>query len=236
MLKRLASANKEGTHWVLPTNPRRKSSHHRRSCIRSEKKNVGHKSKKRTIDFSSPTYTKGGNTFLNRLISANGEGGYWTTLAVRGRRKRVKRSGLPSTPRSKTTPRRRSTPERESRQIRRENEVTPRPVITTAAIMPDNWTPEAKKVSSRVTVEVDAPVVTNLVFETASQQLTKEPFEEFKKFMVKLFRHRDSCTVDSIVNAFVMSQNSSKSQILSMLSKLENANKFMVHQSIVYAI
>ena len=206
MLKRLESANKEGSHWVLPTKPRRSSRRSSKSSRISKK--VVRKEKKRKIQFSSPSYERGGNRFLNRLISANGEGGYWTNLSVRGRKRSCLRiASQPKTPRKKI------------------------PVSRS----PDNWTPEAKKCpNSRIVqvVAVEAPHVVNLTFEHEK----KDTFAEFLGFVAKLFRHRDSCSVKTIVDAFVMSQHSSEFEVVSMLRRLENMNRCMVHNGVVYAV
>ena len=218
MLKRLASANKEGTHWVLPTKPRRENSR-----VSGERK----RKMEEIMEFASPTYKKGGNTLLNRLISANGEGGYWTNLAVRGRKRSKLGSQIPTLPR---TPRKQNPS--------RSRIVTP---ASSTTFSPDNWTPEAKKGpdSRIIQVAVEAAPVSNLIFGEEEKLVEKpsvERFPEFLTFMAKLFRHRDSCTVKSVVDAFVMSQQASKSEIDSMLSRLQNMNRCMVHNGVVYAV
>ena len=233
MLKRLASANKEGTHWVLPTKPRRENSSR---VSRGERK----RKIEEIVEFSSPTYRKGGNVLLNRLISANGEGGYWTNLTVRGRKRSKLASQIPTLPR---TPRKQNPS--------RSRIVTPASATT---FSPDNWTPEAKKGpdSRIIQVAVEAAPVSNLIFGEEQEELVEKPvkrgsvkkiqkekpptFPEFLTFMSKLFRHRDSCTVKSVVDAFVMSQQASESEIDSMLSRLQNMNRCMVHDGIVYAV
>ena len=230
MLKRLASANTEGTHWVLPIKPRRENSR----VSRERKRKM-----EEIVEFSSPTYRKGGNTLLNRLISANGEGGYWTNLSVRGRKRSKLVSQIPTLPR---TPRKKNPS--------RSRIVTPAASTTFSS---DNWTPEAKKGpdSRIIQVAVEAAPVSNLIFgeeeklvekpvEKSVEKPTKKPsverFPEFLTFMANLFRHRDSCTVKSVVDAFVMSQQASKSEIDSMLSRLQNMNRCMVHNGVVYAV
>ena len=237
MLKRLASANKEGTHWVLPTKPRRENSSR---VSRGERK----RKIEEIVEFSSPTYRKGGNVLLNRLISANGEGGYWTNLTVRGRKRSKLASQIPTLPR---TPRKKNPS--------RSRVVTP---ATTIAFSPDNWTPDSNSrkgpdSNSRIIqVVVDSAPVSNLIFGEEQEKLVEKPvkravvnkiqkekpptFPEFLTFMSKLFRHRDSCTVKSVVDAFVMSQQASESEIDSMLSRLQNMNRCMVHDGIVYAV
>ena len=223
MLKRLASANKEGTHWVLPTKPRRENSRRENSRVSGERK----RKMEEIVEFASPTYRKGGNTLLNRLISANGEGGYWTNLAVRGRKRSKLGSQIPTLPR---TPRKQNPS--------RSRIVTP---ASSTTFSPDNWTPEAKKGpdSRIIQVAVEAAPVSNLIFGEEEKLVEKpsvERFPEFLTFMAKLFRHRDSCTVKSVVDAFVMSQQASKSEIDSMLSRLQNMNRCMVHNGVVYAV
>ena len=243
MLKRLASANTEGTHWVLPIKPRRENSR----VSRERKRKM-----EEIVEFSSPTYRKGGNTLLNRLISANGEGGYWTNLSVRGRKRSKLGSQIPTLPR---TPRKKN-PSR-SRIVTPAASTTfsPSRIVTPASsttFSPDNWTPEAKKgPDSRIIQVVEAAPVSNLIFgeeeklvekpvEKSVEKPTKKPsverFPEFLTFMANLFRHRDSCTVKSVVDAFVMSQQASKSEIDSMLSRLQNMNRCMVHNGVVYAV
>lgn len=263
MLKKLLTANKEGSHWVLPIEPRRKNSlsyYRKKKMISSCEKKKKLTPKKRKIEeeektdiivFSSPSYKKGGNTFLNRLISANHEGGYWTNLAKRGKRSR--RHTLPKTPR---------------REIRRQvqAEVTPRPSLQQQ--QKEKWTPVPKvlvpgkpsnknsidatksksmvqntsiKSSKKLDVEASPKKTSpskHLTFESSLPLLptTKMPSQEFKTFMVKLFRHRDSCSIGTIVDTFLMSQKSSQSEVMSMLCDLQESNKFMIHGNVVYAI
>ena len=251
MLKRLASANKEGTHWVLPTKPRRENSRRENSRESGERK----RKIEEIVEFASPKYEKGGNTLLNRLISANGEGGYWTNLAVRGRKRSKLGSQIPTLPR---TPRKQNpsrsrivTPAASKSTPRKQNPSRSR-IVTPASsttFSPDNWTPEAKKGpdSRIIQVAVEAAPVSNLIFgeeeklvekpvEKPTEKPSVERFPEFLTFMAKLFRHRDSCTVKSVVDAFVMSQQASKSEIDSMLSRLQNMNRCMVHNGVVYAV
>ena len=232
---------------MLPTKPRRENSR----LVSRE----GTKKRKveEIVEFASPTSRKGGNTLLNRLISANGEGGYWTNLAVRGRKRSKLGSQIPTLPR---TPRKKN-PSR-SRIVTPAASTTfsPSRIVTPAAsttFSPDNWTPDAKKGpdSRIIQVAVEAAPVSNLVLgeeeklveksvEKSVEKPTEKPsverFPEFLTFMAKLFRNRDSCTVKSVVDAFVMSQQASKSEIDSMLSRLQNMNRCMVHNGVVYAV
>ena len=68
MLKRLASANKEGTHWVLPTKPRRENSRRENSRVSGERK----RKMEEIVEFASPKYQKGANTLLVVSISVLG--------------------------------------------------------------------------------------------------------------------------------------------------------------------
>ena len=248
ILKRIGNTNRESTYWI-PT-PRRRRRYRREdeeessrkkkkktSCSKIEGTNQIHdvqndikKKKKKSVKQ---------NRFLAQLQSANPEGGYWNSTPRKQRREtkdRLKTSNKMTTcsPQlitpSKKGRRMMSTPVRKEK-IHVSSTASPmeKHGIATAYRSSLNSSDSLLKKKENDTIQCSTPpplVKRKVIF-------SDHTFEAFKITLIDLFKRTEHRSMLEIVDAFTAA---SPIAIRSMLRRLEETNRFYVHNNTVYAI